>query len=308
MSNESLYAGDNDAVLPFLTDEPCKDAPSTGVTLYHFPLSLCSQKVRQVLEEKQVSWNSHVVLLPAYEQYDPDYVRINPRCVVPALVRDGKVTTDSENILHYVDNNFSGDAPLVPQDAEEARCMELFLDKADALFMEALTYGDTPGIEKSFLAKKLTRGVHASKLVLIDGLLQEHKDDAYLKSAYEKKRVLVETTKEAFLSPEHMLSILDSTGQVIEQLEQQLAEGPFNQGGWLCSESFSLADIEWGTVLFRLQMLKLDEKLWGERPNTAIYAKKLFARPSFKKGVVAWSNPLTSVMPLMLKKKLKSIF
>jgi len=110
LATRSLYSDSTESATspPALTDFPCEYAPQQGVHLYHFPLSPCSQKVRQILVEKRVAWQSHVILLPAYEQYDPAYVRINPRCVVPALVCDGKVTTDSENVLRYVDRKWDG--------------------------------------------------------------------------------------------------------------------------------------------------------------------------------------------------------
>jgi hypothetical protein len=53
--------------------------PQTGIHLFHFPQSLCSMKVRQALADNAVQWKSHHMLLPAYQQYEPDCVRINPR-------------------------------------------------------------------------------------------------------------------------------------------------------------------------------------------------------------------------------------
>ena len=92
MGTQSLYVDVDDDVLRPRTDTPCADAPQQGIHLFHYPKSLCSQKVRQLLDEKGVAWTSHVVQLPLEAQYEPAYVRINPRCVVPTLVRDGKVT------------------------------------------------------------------------------------------------------------------------------------------------------------------------------------------------------------------------
>ena len=54
--------------------------------LYHFPASTCSQKVRVVLAEKGVEFESHVVNLLTGEQHSPDYVKLNPAHVVPTAV------------------------------------------------------------------------------------------------------------------------------------------------------------------------------------------------------------------------------
>ena len=308
MSNESPYVKIGGAVLPPLTDEKCSYAPQSGLHLYHFPLSLCSQHVRQVLEEKHASWESHVILLPAHEQYEPSYVRINPRCVVPTLVQDGKVTTDSANILRYVDRTFRDGPSLVPLNADEAECMEEFLNKADALFVEAITYGDIPGIKKPFIPRMLTKSGPAKKVELLTELAKEHADDAYLKAAYEGKLAIVKSTEESILSPERMLEIMETTEHALEQLEHRLAHGPFARNGWLCGETFSLADIEWGVVLCRFEGLGLRDRLWGSRPRVRDYVTKLFARPSFKKAIVAWGDPVRNVVFPMMTKKGKALF
>jgi len=308
MAVESLYAHlESDDFQP-LTDEPCAAAPQTGVHLYHFSQSLCSQKVRQVLDEKGVRWEGHVILLPAYEQYEPDYVRINPRCVVPTLVRDGKVTTDSENILRYVERTFTDGPSLVPEDADEADLMKRFVSEADALFVEALTYGDTEGQQKSRLLRRLTKGVHEHKVELLSELARQHAHDPTLKAAYEQKLALVRTTLGAMRSPQDMAEILARTEQSMDRLEEQLKAGPFSDGGWLCSRIFSLADIEWGVVLLRMKFVGLGERLFGSRPQLASYAGRLVERPAFKSAVLDWSHPFRQVLVptqiSLLKKKL----
>ena len=66
--------------------------PREGLILYHFPASLCSQKVRLALAEKGVRYATRVVNIgPAHENYEPWYMRLNPRGVVPTLVHDGEL-------------------------------------------------------------------------------------------------------------------------------------------------------------------------------------------------------------------------
>ena len=90
MRLKPLYATDQSLVDAPLTDAPCPWAPQQGLHLYHFPLSLDSQKVRQGLDELGLQWQSHVILLSAQQQFSPSYVRLNSRCVVPTLVLNGK--------------------------------------------------------------------------------------------------------------------------------------------------------------------------------------------------------------------------
>ena len=83
-----VYATGQELVDKPLTDAPCEWAPQSGVHLYHFPLSLDSQKARQGLEELNVKWQSHVILTPAHQQFSPRYARIASRRTVPTPVID----------------------------------------------------------------------------------------------------------------------------------------------------------------------------------------------------------------------------
>ncbi len=302
-----MLSGGGRSIVPPLTDEPNPHAPQRGVHLYHFAGSLCSQKVRQVLEEKGVRWTSHQILLPAYEQYDPSYVRINPRCVVPTLVREGRVTTDSQNILLYVQREFHDGPSVVPDDPGHAESMRTFLDRADGLFIEALTYADVPGHQRPWMFRRLSRGAHAKKLELLDAKIREHAEDSVLREAYEKKRALVRSVGATVVSPARMVEIFEATRETIGELERQISEGPAKGGGWLCSETFSLADMAWGVVLFRFQTLRLDEPLWGDRPSVARYAQRLFARPAFGRAVVDWDKPLSKIVVPLMRKRIRSL-
>ena len=63
---------------------------SSLITLYQFGNSVCCQKVRITLSEKRLDWESVEVDLFRSEQYDPDYLKLNPKGVVPTLVHDGQ--------------------------------------------------------------------------------------------------------------------------------------------------------------------------------------------------------------------------
>ena len=62
-----VYATDPNLVDAPLTEVPNQWAPQQGIHLFHFPLSLDSQKVRQGLEELGVQWSrvGRKVVLPA---------------------------------------------------------------------------------------------------------------------------------------------------------------------------------------------------------------------------------------------------
>ena len=62
--------------------------------LYHHGSSVCAAKVRIVLEEKGLEYKKHYIDILKGEQFNPDYLKINPKGVVPTLVDDGKIVTE----------------------------------------------------------------------------------------------------------------------------------------------------------------------------------------------------------------------
>ena len=293
-----------------LTEVPNQWAPQQGIHLYHFPLSLDSQKVRQGLEELGVQWQSHSILLSAHQQFSPSYVRINSRCVVPTLVIDGKVTTDTINILDLLAARFGAVKQCFETSEAEREPVNYWVDKAAGFFIEALTYGHVEGVKKPFpLGNASENGrSHQDKVDLLSGLIETYKKDSTLKAAYEKKRAVVEATKEAMVAPGQMSAIVDATRVELEDLAHQLASGQFADGGWLASDAFSLADVQWGAVLYRLRWVGLQPLLWEEDSIISAYAEKLFAKASFQTGVIEWSRVGRKVVLPTIRYKLLKAF
>ena len=310
MRLKPVYATDPELVDKPLTDVPSPWAPKQGIHLYHFPLSLDSQKVRQGLEEMGIDWQSHVILLPAQQQFSPSYARINSRCVVPTLVIDGRVTTDTVNILAHLADRFGVAKNCFNTREHEKEDVSYWVDKAASLFIEALTYGDIDGVKKPFpLGNVSEHGrYHQDKIALLSRLIVKYQHDETLKLAYEKKRAVIEATQEAIVTSSQLAAIVESTKAELRDLERQLSEGPFDSGGWLVSDALSLADIQWGVVLYRLRWLGLEPLLWEGESRITSYADTVIARESFQSGVVQWSGVGRKVILPMLQHRLLSLF
>ena len=290
-----------------LSDEPCDAAPQSGNHLYHFPMSFFSQKARQALEETEQPWTSHVIQLSLHEQYEPDYVRINPRCVVPTLVRDGRVTSDADNIMGVIASKFPETA-IVPVAPDESAAMERFRELANGIFIEAITYGDVPGLKRPFMMRHHVKSEHPRKLARLDALIEAHADDPLLKEAYEGKRAIMRETVASFHSGEDMDVVMADAERNLDTVQAQLEAGPFDEGGWLCSQTFSLADIDWGMLLNRLTFIGLAPRLIEPRPAVGRYLLKIKERPSFKRGVAAWERPITQiVMPVLYGRAVRAL-
>ncbi len=81
----------------------------SGIHLWHAPMSSCSQRVRIALAESGKEYESHLVDLEKNEHATPEYQRIHPKGLVPALVDDGRLYIESIDIIGHV---AGGDSPL----------------------------------------------------------------------------------------------------------------------------------------------------------------------------------------------------
>ena len=72
------------------------------IQLYHNDMSSCAQKVRLLLEELELQWHSHHMKLRSDEQLRPEYLAINPKGQVPALVDGDFVIVESTVINEYL--------------------------------------------------------------------------------------------------------------------------------------------------------------------------------------------------------------
>ncbi|MGQ3215325.1 maleylacetoacetate isomerase [Shinella sp.] len=89
---------------------------SEPVTLHGYYRSSASFRVRIALNLKGAAYTTIPHHLRRGEQNQPDYRRINPQGLVPALEIDGKTFTQSLAIIEYLDET-RPEPPLLPGDA-----------------------------------------------------------------------------------------------------------------------------------------------------------------------------------------------
>jgi tetrachloro-p-hydroquinone reductive dehalogenase len=285
-------------------------APQTGVHLYLFSGSFYSHEARLLLHEKGVDYTEHFISIIAglYDQYNPEYVRMNPRCVVPALVVNGKVTTDAHNMIQYAEDTQLGgpSAPrLIPDDPEEKALVEEYFNLAASVFIETLTYGEWPGAPNiPFYMKLIMKGNHARKFRSLQQHIKQYDgDDPYLKAAYDAKlKILTKMMNVLDSDTNVIIQVVQDTKEILKKLNKQLTEGPATDGkSFLCGENYSKADMQWALVLFRLQKRNIGY-LWEDYPAVEAYAQRLIARPQFQKGVVEYQSFSKVVLPVLIGK------
>ena len=108
------------------------------LVLYEFGNSVCCQKVRLVLYEKGAVWESRQVNLFRSEQYDPEYLKLNPKGLVPTLVHDGRPIIESTVICEYLEAIFP-EPCLMPAGAYERARVRLWSKAVDEGLHEGVT-------------------------------------------------------------------------------------------------------------------------------------------------------------------------
>src|SRR5262249_33658391 len=98
--------------------------------LYHNNISVCAQKVRIVLAEKNLPWTNHHLSLAKGDQLTSEFKKMNPRGVVPVLLHDGSIIIESSVICTYLDEVFPT-PPLMPTNPVERATMRLWCKLPD---------------------------------------------------------------------------------------------------------------------------------------------------------------------------------
>jgi maleylacetoacetate isomerase len=88
------------------------------VKLYTFFRSSTSYRLRIALAWKGLAYEPVYTSLPKMQHKDPSFLALNPQGLVPALVEEGKVYTQSMAMIEWLDERHP-QPPLIPPDIDE---------------------------------------------------------------------------------------------------------------------------------------------------------------------------------------------
>jgi glutathione S-transferase len=229
--------------------------------LYHNINSVCAQKVRIALYEKDLNVNEHLLTLQG-DQNDPAYMKLNPNGVVPTLVHDGNVITESSLILYYIDEAFPN-PPLMPKTPVARHRVRLYNKLIDEYMHNACTIIT---FATAFRPRFL-------KMVREEWLAEINK--APLKRRAEYKRSVIEHG----LDSEFVIDALAQHQKLISWMVEDL-----KRGHYLAGESFSCADCAVVPYILRLELLKLSA-MWQIEPAVTDWWARVKKRPSIKAAI-----------------------
>lgn len=240
------------------------------IVFYQFGNSVCCQKSRITMSEKGLTWKPIEVNLFRNEQYAPDYLKINPKGVVPAMIHDGKAIIESTLICEYLDDVYP-DPPLIPKAPYLRAQMRLWSKMVDEGLHEGIS-------EISFSAMFRERLRNSSA---------EEREVRFRNIGDPRRRDRFKSTYELGTRSPFVLYAVANYSKAFDSMEKTLAAG----GPWLLGEKLSLADINMMPYVARLGYLSLLDIWTKDRPAVRAWWHRTQQLPSFVAGLVTPMKP-----------------
>ncbi len=237
--------------------------------LYHHGSSTCAAKVRFALEEKQLPWEGHYVDILKGEQFDKDYLALNPKGVVPLLIDGELVLPESTVICEYLEDKYP-EYPLMPSEADAKAGVRLWTRAVDEELHPACS--------------AITYVVSHRYTILHNGIGSFEDFVENGDSAGKAARLLKwQWIQEGINAPGAADKIRLYLGY-LDKMEVALSEND-----WLVGDTFTMADLALTPYLNRLAALAM-EFLWqqGRLPNVEKWFERIKARPAFEPAFVKW--------------------
>ena len=232
------------------------------IELHDHPVSPCAQKVRLVLAEKSIDFETHFVDLAAKQNLTPAYLQLNPAGLVPTLVIDGRPIPESTVICELLDDLYPQVA-LRPEGPFELAQMRIWTKRLDESLHAACGALQWPMLMLPVLAKMSTEDAEALLMKVPDPVRRGRQQELYRLGMSAPVAVTAVNTYRKFLV----------------DMEALLNDLP-----WLAGSSFSLADIG---VMPYFQTLKhfCWTEMFADLPAVVQWYERCFARPSYQAAI-----------------------
>lgn len=230
--------------------------------LYHSINSVCAQKVRIALAEKELECTEHLIDLGG-GQFDPAYMKLNPNAVVPTLIHDGRPVIESSVILYYLEDAFPEKRlmPPAPLARAKARHFNKLIDEYVHNSCTILTFATA-------FRPALAR------------LSPEAREAAFAKAPSKKRSEYKRDVVARGLDSAYVVEALEHHEKLLTWIDDATKIGPY-----LAGDAYSLADIAVIPYILRLELLRL-APMWDKRPGVAAWWERMRARPTTKQAIL----------------------
>jgi glutathione S-transferase len=226
--------------------------------------SICTQKVLITMFEKNLTWDTKRVDLFKNEQYDPEYLKYNPKGVVPTLVHDGKPVVESTLICEYLDETFPTPS-LVPASAYDRTQMRLWSKQIDEGIFEA-----TREISFSAMFRERMRN-----------MTEDERQIRFRNVGDPGRSARFHSTYELGVESPYVLFAIASFEKMFRTMDAALADGC----EWLVANKLSLADINLMPFVARLEYLNLLDLFITDRRRVTAWWERAKQLASYRKAI-----------------------
>ena len=232
-----------------------------AIILYDFHGSPCARRVRIVLLEKGLDWETRLVDLTRMEQKRPEYLALNPNGLVPTLVHGDRVIYESNVITEYLDKIFAEPRlyPVDPWQCARTKMWQAF-ELAMAKEFRPLMYLRVIGpLDRRRPKEEVMRDVR-----------QSTDDPAHIEWVSRVYDGTAVTEEEAVLLSGQLY-------QRIDHIERSL------ENGFLVGDMFSIADVSVypRVAMYPMVGLAIDP---AQYPRTSRWISVMAERPSFNRS------------------------
>ncbi len=230
------------------------------LTLYRDHNAVCCHKVELVLAEKGLDFEAVTVPLFRSAQYDPDYLRLNPRGVVPTLVHDGATIIESTVICEYVDETFPA-SPLMPGDPAGRAQVRQWTKLVDEEIHEA-------GSVLSFCA------MFRDRMLVME---EAEREERFRNVGNPGREDFYRSSVEDGVASRFAFRAVAAYERLVRDLEARLA----TTRSWLAGGRYSLAEAAVTPYFARAEYLGLLDIWIAGHPATAAWWGRIKSRASF---------------------------
>ena len=188
------------------------------------------------LDEKGLDFETQDINLFKNEQYNPEYLKLNPKGVVPTLDHDGNIIIESTLICEYLDDTFPSPS-LVPKDPFLRSQMRLWSKAVDEGIFEATR-------EITFAS------VFREKM---KDMSPDQREKRYQNVGDPERRARYISTYENGVKSPYVRDGIAKFEKLFKNMETTLADGR----KWLLGDGYTLADISITPFIARLYYLAL---------------------------------------------------
>jgi glutathione S-transferase len=230
------------------------------IELFNAPQSTCSQRVRFVLNAKQLPFEETRLDLFSGDQLKPDYLAINPNGVVPTIRHDGAIVIDSTVIMEYLEEVFPDGPTFVPTDPVERAHMRAIMRYVDEVPSAAIRI---PSYNLAFLP-------HFQAM-------SEEEFQALADSKPLRREFILRMGRTGF--PETEMS--NAMKRLQQTVDRMAADIEASGGPFLLGSEPSLADISVMPTIVRMDDIRL-AYMWAEKPAVGRWLDAIRADPAFQ--------------------------